>query len=324
MKPAAGAGATISHWPVFEVPESNEAMISTLNVLTGFRYNAHGFGLGGLGQPNDSGRYIQKFSLSYVTGSHAFKTGVYLEEVVSNTGYRTHQDIQYRFAGATPADVEQFATPFIARERILPDLGLYVQDQWTIDRVTLNMGVRLDYLRGVVRAQDVPAPRFIPARSYEAITGVPNHWGLNPRLGFAYDLFGNGRTAFEATFGRYVNAVWTFDFTGLVAPNTVNPVIASVNNVRRPWNDANGNYVPDCDLHTFTANGECGQVNDLNFGGLRSTTVFDEGMSEAGSSAPTSGISRRRSATSWWTGCHSASATIATGRATSSSGTTSP
>ena len=282
----AGAGATISHWPVFEVPESNEEMISTYNVLTGMRYNAHGFGLGGYGQPKDSDRYTQKFSLSYVTGSHSFKTGVYMEEVVSNTGYRTHQDIQYRFAGATPSEVEQYATPFIARERILPDLGVYVQDQWTVDRMTLNLGVRVDYLRGIVPAQDVPATQFLPARSYAAVTGAPNHWDLNPRLGFAYDLFGNGRTALKTTFGRYVNAVGTFDFTGLVAPNTVNPVIASVNNIRRGWNDANGNYVPDCDLNTFTANGECGQVSDLNFGGPRITTVFDEGMSEGWGKRP--------------------------------------
>ena len=282
----AGAGATISHWPVFEVPESNEEMISTLNVRTGMRYNALGFGLGGYGQPKDSDRYTQKFSLSYVTGSHSFKTGIYLEEVISNTGYRTHQNIQYRFAGAVPQEVEQFATPFIARERILPDLGLYVQDQWTVDRMTLNLGVRIDYLRGIVPAQDVPATQFLPARSYAAVTGAPNHWDLNPRLGFAYDLFGNGRTALKTTFGRYVNAVGTFDFTGLVAPNTVNPVIASVNNVRRGWNDANGNYVPDCDLNTFTANGECAQVSDLNFGGPRITTVFDEGMSEGWGKRP--------------------------------------
>ena len=282
----AGAGATISHWPVFEVPESNEEMISTLNVRTGMRYNALGFGLGGYGQPKDSDRYTQKFSLSYVTGSHSFKTGIYLEEVISNTGYRTHQNIQYRFAGAVPQEVEQFATPFIARERILPDLGLYVQDQWTVDRMTLNLGVRIDYLRGIVPAQDVPATQFLPARSYAAVTGAPNHWDLNPRLGFAYDLFGNGRTALKTTFGRYVNAVGTFDFTGLVAPNTVNPVIASVNNVRRGWNDANGNYLPDCDLNTFTANGECAQVSDLNFGGPRITTVFDEGMSEGWGKRP--------------------------------------
>lgn len=282
----AGVGATISHWPVMEVPESNESMISTLNVLTGQRYNALGFGLGGYGSPKDSDRYTQKFSLSYVTGSHSFKTGIYMEEVISNTGYRTHGDIQYRFAGATPITVEQYATPFIARERLLPDLGLYAQDQWTIDRLTLNLGVRVDYIRGIVPAQDVAATQFVPARSYDAITGVPNHWDLNPRFGLAYDLFGNGRTALKTTFGRYVNAMGTFDFTGLVAPNTVNPVIASVNNISRTWSDANGNYHPDCDLNTLTANGECGQVNNMDFGGPRIRTKFADGMSSGWGKRP--------------------------------------
>ena len=32
------------------------------------------------------------------------------------------------------------------------------------------------------------------------------------------------------------------------------------------WNDANRNYYPDCNLGNFSANGECGALNDQNFG----------------------------------------------------------
>ena len=65
---------------------------------------------------------------------------------------------------------------------------------------------------------------------------------LNPRLGASYDLFGNGRTAFKVSLGRYVDRR---DRPSL--PPTIRSM-TSVNSVNRTWNDANGNYVPDCDL----------------------------------------------------------------------------
>jgi hypothetical protein len=34
----------------------------------------------------------------------------------------------------------------------------------------------------------------------------------------------------------------------------------------RTWNDANRDYVPDCDLHSKAANGECGAMANQNFG----------------------------------------------------------
>jgi hypothetical protein len=59
--------------------------------------------------------------------------------------------------------------------------------------------------------------------------------------------------------------------------NNMNPVATSVLSVTRSWTD-NGNYVPDCDLSNFGANGECGAISDSNFGksNPRATTYADD------------------------------------------------
>ena len=67
---------------------------------------------------------------------------------------------------------------------------------------------------------------------------MPNFNDLSPRLGLAYDLFGNGKTAVKATLSRYVQTS-TVGFARLL-----NPLNTSVNNATRPWSDANGDGIP--------------------------------------------------------------------------------
>ena len=83
-------------------------------------------------------------------------------------------------------------------------MGIYAQDQWRINRLTLNYGVRLDFLNARVDAQDIAAGPFTPARNFDAIENVPNWKDVDPRFGVAYDLFGDGKTAIKASIGRYV------------------------------------------------------------------------------------------------------------------------
>jgi hypothetical protein len=46
-----------------------------------------------------------------------------------------------------------------------------------------------------------------------------------------------------------------------------NPLTTSVNSATRTWNDANRNYVVDCDVLNPVANGECtGPISNVNFG----------------------------------------------------------
>jgi hypothetical protein len=58
--------------------------------------------------------------------------------------------------------------------------------------------------------------------------------------------------------------------------NANNPIVASVNQVNRSWTDANGNYVPDCNLANRAANGECGPLANQNFGSPVITTRYSD------------------------------------------------
>src|SRR5205807_2433974 len=72
------------------------------------------------------------------------------------------------------------------------------------ERMTINAGLRWDYLNNKVGAQDAPGGTWIGPRHFDELTDVPNYKDLSPRLGIAYDLFGNGKTALKATLSRYV------------------------------------------------------------------------------------------------------------------------
>ena len=170
--------------------------------------------------------------MSYATGTHAAKIGLTLMQQWRVVGNERNNGVNYTFFNGAPSSLTQFAEPITFRERVNYNLGLYAQDQWTINQLTLNLGVRADFLNAQVDAQSLPAGPLIAAREFGEIRNVPNWKDVSPRLGAVYDLFGDGKTAIKATWGRYVAG------ESYTIARAVNPLQSTVSSASRNWNDS--------------------------------------------------------------------------------------
>lgn len=238
--------------------------IAIVDLLTGRQYNARASGLWlvDYGVKNMTNQLNMRFATNYVTGSHAMKVGfTWMEAWQEYNVVLNDRPMQYQFRGATPVSLTQWASPFYARSRFSPNLGVFAQDTWTLKRLTFDLGVRYDYLQGTNPSYPSPEGPYVPARQFPEVRDVPNWKDIAPRVGAAWDVFGNGKTAIKGFVGRYVELAYLWGLT-----YNTNPMAQTAISGNRNWNDANGNYVPDCDLRNNLANGECGQSSVATLG----------------------------------------------------------
>jgi len=268
----AGFAATISQWNMYYNPGVTNDIVSIFDLGLNLGYGSPAVYLG---HPNGRDRYTERAAVSYVTGSHNLKAGFQNEQLNTNTYWHTNANVNYYFYNGTPLYILQWATPYLQVSKAKYDLGIYAQDQWKItNKLTLTLGIRWEAFNSYVPAQRAGyaedtdgyfagAPTVNPwlgQRTFAPLDNVPNWKDWNPRFGAAYDLFGNGKTALKFTLGRYVAK------NGTDIAEQTNPIATSVTNALRGWTDTNHNYLPDCDLGNFAANGECGAMFDQNFG----------------------------------------------------------
>ncbi len=213
-------------------------------------------------------------AISYVTGAHAFKLGAtigHATEVVQNT--IGTQPYEFRFNNGVPNQITLYAFPYDSKFTTDQDSGVYAQDKWTIRRLTVSYGVRFDYYKTLFPAQALgPAP-LTPLRnaSYPEQDGVS--WkDVTPKSGIAYDLFGNGRTALKASLNKYLEGQGSGSVLGGSGLGALSKVVSSTT---RAWTDANRDYVPQCDLISPAANGECAALANPNFGTVIPGTTYD-------------------------------------------------
>jgi hypothetical protein len=145
-------------------------------------------------------------------GQHTFKAGVQVDDVGNTVLSGEQQNLvrlqwnaslsgqrgaygYYQVRSAGPYDPKRGFTT--AGEASTTNIGLFIQDAWTIgNRLTINAGLRTErekvptYVTG-----DPTLPEF----------GVEWDFGdkLAPRLGFAYDINGDGRWKVYGSWGKF-------------------------------------------------------------------------------------------------------------------------
>ena len=242
-------------------PGTDPNVIEVLEQSTGITYKLRG------GTSWDRTQHDLRYraALSYVTGAHAFKVGFNYGSGDSDTYNFLNGDrnVNYRLNNGIPNLITEFATPFHDLWNLDHDFGVYAQDRWTVSRLTVNGGVRFDAFKSSFPEYTFGSvPYLAPTRNFTLPEEVNTNWkDVTPRMGAAYDVFGNGKTAFKVSLNKYLIGEDGPAFT--YGSNTTGRVVLSTT---RSWRDANSDYIPDCDLTSALANRECGALADPNFG----------------------------------------------------------
>jgi hypothetical protein len=222
-------------------------------------------------------QYTWRASVSYVTGAHNLKVGYGGVALASDLqGFTNDNNLAYTVNNGVPISLTQSLLPFTTSYRTR-NMSLFVQDQWTRGRMTLQGALRFDRNWSKFPEQRIGPTNFLSTPIvFPETDGVTGYKDISPRGGVAYDLFGNGKTSLKVNFGKYLEP--TSNNNNYILSNPIGRIATTT---ARSWTDNNNNFLPDCDLRSPAAQSPattgsvdtCGAMNNQTFGTTALTTA---------------------------------------------------
>ena len=154
-------------------------------------------------------RFYPNAAFSYVTGSHNVKLGVQWSFGSRGLVGDGNAHLEQRYRNGVPEQVWAYNRPVLYNTTVKRDLGFYAQDTWTVDRLTVNAGFRVESFASrtdnAPGTTGAPAGRFVGERPFTPADVTPTWLDVAPRFSLVYDLFGDARTALKLSVNRFVS-----------------------------------------------------------------------------------------------------------------------
>ncbi len=214
---------------------------ASIGLITGAKGGLPTIVVGGfesLGAPTNEprGRVSQAYqvvdTLVWIRGNHTLKAGVdYRRPLVRSyndqfsRGRLTFNNLADLLAGVAAPSGTSIARGATRRDTYTNNFGTFLQDDWKIGkRLTLNLGLRHEYTGPLSEKSDMIS-NFLPdaglIRVGQGLNSLyERDWNnLAPRVGFAFDPRGTGRTVLRGAYGLYYDSPTQDFFLAQSFPN---------------------------------------------------------------------------------------------------------